>query len=80
MAGLIPFSRRNGRVTTGGDFGDFYNMLDDFFTNDWPFRKNFYYDTFRVDVEDKGDEYFVEAELPGIDKKDINLELNDGNL
>ena len=27
------------------------------------------YDTFKVDVEDNGKEYLIEAEMPGVDKK-----------
>ena len=33
-----------------------------------------------MDVEDNGKEYLIEAEMPGVDKKDINLQLNDGKL
>lgn len=51
-----------------------------FFSNDWPFRRTLTHDTFKVDVEDNGIEYFIEAEVPGVDKKDINVELNDGKL
>lgn len=34
----------------------------------------------RVDVTDKKDHYEVSAELPGVDKKDIQLTLEDGVL
>ena len=33
-----------------------------------------------VDVIDKNDCYVVKAELPGVDKKDINVSINDGVL
>ena len=33
-----------------------------------------------MDIEDNGKEYLIEAEMPGVDKKDINLQLNDGKL
>ena len=80
MAGLVPFNRKNKEISTNTGFEDFYNVLDDFFSNDWPFRRSLTHDTFKVDVEDNGNEYLVEAEMPGIDKKDINVELNDGKL
>ena len=80
MAGLVPFNRKNKEISTNTGFEDFYNVLDDFFSNDWPFRRNLTHDTFKVDVEDNGNEYLIEAEVPGIDKKDINVELNDGKL
>jgi HSP20 family protein len=80
MAGLGPFNRKNKEISTNTGFEDFYNVLDDFFSNDWPFRRTLTHDTFKVDVEDNGNEYLIEAEVPGIDKKDINVELNDGKL
>jgi len=80
MAGLVPFNRKNKEISTNTGFEDFYNVLDDFFSNDWPFRRTLTHDTFKVDVEDNGNEYLIEAEVPGVDKKDINVELNDGKL
>ena len=80
MAGLVPFNRKNKELSTNTGSGDLYNLLDDFFSNDWPFRRTLSYDTFKVDVEDNGKEYLIEAEMPGVDKKDINLQLNDGKL
>ncbi|MGD9577824.1 MAG: Hsp20/alpha crystallin family protein [Syntrophorhabdus sp.] len=80
MAGLVPFNKKNKEISTNNGFEDFYNVLDDFFSNDWPLRRTLTHDTFKVDVEDNGNEYLIEAEVPGIDKKDINVELNDGKL
>ena len=80
MAGLVPFNRKNKEISTNTGFEDFYNVLDDYFSNDWPFKRTLTHDTFKVDVEDNGNEYLIEAEVPGIDKKDIIVELNDGKL
>ncbi len=80
MAGLIPFNRRRDLATRGSGIDEFYNMLDDFFTSDWPFRRSLESDTFKLDVVDNGNEYLIEAELPGVDKKDINIEMADGRL
>jgi HSP20 family protein len=80
MAGLVPFNKKNKEISTNTDFEDFYNVLDDYFSNDWPFKRTLTHDTFKVDVEDNGNEYLIEAEVPGLDKKDINVELNDGKL
>lgn len=33
-----------------------------------------------VDIVDKGEKYLIKADLPGIDEKDISLEVNDGVL
>ena len=80
MAGLVLFNKKNKEISTNTDFEDFYKVLDDYFSNDWPFKRTLTHDTFKVDVEDNGNEYLIEAEVPGIDKKDINVELNDGKL
>lgn len=79
MAGLVPFNRRRNDLMSAG-FGDFQNMLDDFFADTWPVRRSLVADTFKVDVQDNGTEYMVEAEMPGVQKSDINVSLEDGRL
>lgn len=82
MSGLVPFNRRNKDLMKRDfdDFGDFYNMVDDFFNFNWPSRKNFMRDTFKLDVQEGENKYLVEAELPGIDKNEVNIEMNEGTL
>jgi len=80
MAGLIPFNKRRDLATRDSGIDEFYNMLDDFFRSDWPFRRSLEDDTFKLDVIDNGNEYIIEAEVPGIDKKDINVEMVDNRL
>ena len=82
MAGLVPFNRKNNdlaRTATG--FEDFYNMLDDFFSDGFmsPGR-SLVRDTFKIDIQDKDGEYLIEAELPGIKKDEIDLNIEDDNL
>lgn len=36
--------------------------------------------TFRVDVKDNGDNYLMEAELPGVKKEDVQINVEDGML
>ncbi len=78
MAGLIPFNRKNDITTS--TLEDFRNMLDDFFSDSWPFRRSLAADTFKIDVQDNKNEYIVEAELPGVKKEDISVTLDDGRL
>lgn len=79
MAGLVPFNRNRNLRPIG--FDGFYNMLDDFFHDPWfPARRNWFQDTFKVDVQEKDNEYYIEAEMPGIRKDDVQLELNEGRL
>jgi len=78
MANLIPVSRRN-RSVAPTVFEDFYNMLDDFFSDPWLSGRRAR-DAFRMDVQQSDKEYTVEAELPGVKKDEISLEMNDGTL
>jgi len=82
MAGLIPFNRRNsGLARTGTGFDDFYNMLDDFFSDNLlSSGRSLLRDTFKIDIEETDQEYRVEAELPGIRKDEIDLRIDDESL
>lgn len=57
------------------------NMLKDFDN----FERNFFngfddsFKAFRTDIEDKGENYLLSAELPGFERKDINVDI-DGNM
>ena len=81
MSRFLP-SRRNRNLVNKDfdDFDDFYNMVDDFFNWNWPSRRNFMRDTFKVDVEDNKDNYLVTAELPGVNKDEVDIEMNEGTM
>ncbi len=70
MYTLVPF--RRARNTT---FGPFFNdrFMRDFF-DDNPMPE------LRVDVREKEDAYLLEADLPGMKKEDISLDVTDGVL
>ena len=78
MFGLVPFNRRNS-LSSGRDI----RSIDSFFDN-------FFNDTFagffttvnpiRADIRETDKEYIIEADLPGVRKEDIRLELEDGIL
>ena len=76
---LIPFNRNKTDIMNIG-FGDFYNMLDDFFTEGLPVRRSLAADTFKVDLHDDDKNYFVEADLPGVEKDEINVRVDEGKL
>lgn len=79
MAGLIPFNRKRSNLRSVG-FNDFYDLVDDFFSEDWPLRRSLAKDTFKLDVKDDDKNYYVSAEVPGVEKDDINLSIDDGRL
>ncbi|NLL81400.1 MAG: Hsp20/alpha crystallin family protein [Tissierellia bacterium] len=75
MAGLIPFNRRRNSLFND-TFTDFYNMVDDFFNDDFLRAKS----SFKVDIQDNEKEYVIEAQLPGVNKDEIDLEFEKGRL
>ena len=83
MAGLVPFNWRNNKlantnVNTG--FENFYNMLDDFFSDGMMSNRSLLRDTFKIDIEETEKEYLISAELPGITKEEIDLGIDGDNL
>ncbi|MBP6491702.1 MAG: Hsp20/alpha crystallin family protein [Clostridia bacterium] len=79
MTGLVPFNRKNTGVLSTG-FEDFHNMLDDFFSDNWSPRRNLERDTFKINVQQNEADYLIEAELPGVSKEEVTLDLNEGRL
>jgi HSP20 family protein len=72
MAGLVPFNRRRNELENGGP-GNLYNMLDDFFAEGWPSARRLAADTFKLDVREDEKAYYVEAELPGVKKDEVQV-------
>ena len=65
---------------TTGRFDDFFNMMDNFFNEGSPLNKGLVNQSFKVDVRESDTQYCVEAELPGVKKEEIRLDLEDGRL
>ena len=80
MTGLVPFNRRNALARTDTGFEDFYNMLDDFFSDGLIPSRNLLRDTFKLDIEEKDAEYIIEAELLGVRRDEIDLNVEEENL
>lgn len=51
--------------------------LDDIFDDFLPSKKE---QIMKCDIYEKGDDYHLELDIPGFDKKDISIEVNDGYL
>ena len=74
MYTMIPFNRRNVLSRANDLFDDrffrsFFNM------NDWMGSAGF-----RVDIRDRGDNYVLEAELPGVSEDRISLSCENDTL
>ena len=75
MFELIPFDRRNHRVSVYDPFRAFDEMERAFFGSQQPAVLSF-----RTDVTDTGDSYKLEAELPGFKKEDIKIDIENDCL
>lgn len=80
MFGMIPFNRRTNEITTRNDQFDFNSFFDDFFSDS--FMPAFFTPShaIRADVRETDKEYIVEADMPGVKKDEIKLDLRDGVL
>ena len=77
MFELRPYTRRNTPATRD----PFTELEREFFgMNPYGFFRDTGLGEFRTDLKDTGDSYVLEADLPGFDKKDIEIEMNGDTL
>ena len=73
MSTLIPY-RHNNHLSRP----DSMSFMDDFFS---PFFGMYNFTiTFSVDVKDEGDKFVLEADMPGVKREDIHIDINDDVL
>lgn len=76
MFELKPYTRRNTPAARD-PFRELENLEREFFEmNPYGFMRDTGLGEFRTDLKDTGDAYVLEADLPGFEKKDINIEMN----
>lgn len=74
MASMVPYDRYSRALRNWP-----FDALDSFF--DTPFAPlSSSAASFKMNVEDAGDKYVVTAELPGVKREEIDVELNEGRL
>ena len=80
MFGLVPFNRRANNIAVRNDPFDLANVFDDFFSDS--FMPAFFTSAnpIKADVRETDKEFIVEADMPGVKKEDIRLDLRDGVL
>ena len=78
MSSLIPYNRNRNRELS--PFQIMRSIFDDPFFNDMRVTPFSAYGGIRTDVKDLGNEFVIEAEMPGIPKDKINLDIHDGVL
>lgn len=78
---LVPYGRRNKSLSQRPQsIFDMDSMFDNFFGDSFMpavFTKD---NQMRVDIKENEKEYIVEADMPGIKKEEINVELNNDRL
>ena len=77
MYGMIPFGRRHNDLSRGNDIRDLRNLFDSFFEEGLMPAFFTAGNGMKTDVRETEKEYVVEAELPGVKKEDIRLDLRD---
>ena len=74
MSGMVPYYYKSvahrPQSTLWGD---------DFFRNFF-WGRDAWSDAFRVDVRDKGDHFLIEAELPGVSREQVHVDVEDDVL
>lgn len=80
MFGLTPYNKRGHGLAGRNDFFDMSSIFDSFFED--PFRSVFFSagNPMKADIRETEKEYIIDAELPGIKKEDIKLDLRDDTL
>ena len=70
MFELRPFERRNNRMSAY----DPWNEMERAFFGDGALSREL--SAFKTDIQDKGDSFLLEADLPGFKKEDIHVDLD----
>jgi len=78
MFGIVPF-RKNNNIDKRSVW-DFDSVFDNFFNDS--FMPAFFNsgNKMKADLRETDKEYIIDAEIPGVDKRDIRLELRDDTL
>ncbi len=70
---LVPYTRRFRDLAAYDPFRTFGELERAFFSGRAPGE-------FRTDIRDEGDHFLLEADLPGFNKEDIHVDLDEGSL
>ena len=76
MFNMVPFGRRR----RGGEVSEFENSFDSLMSNFFSDVMDFADAGFKTDIKENEDSFIIEAELPGLQKEDINVEIDENNL
>jgi HSP20 family protein len=80
MFGITPYNRRNLDVQRAKNIFDVESLFDSFFNDSILSSLNGFGSQMKVDIKENEKDYVVEAEMPGVNKDDINIEMRDDRL
>lgn len=72
---LVKWAPRRAMINWHSDID---RWMDNFFNSDFPLNDSISIIRPMVNVEETDNEFIISAELPGMDKKDINIVVNNG--
>lgn len=80
MKEIVPFGRRRGGLVPGDLFGSFFgrDLINELFNTELTDFASAA--VMRADIRETENDYVVEAELPGVKKEDIDLNISDDRL
>lgn len=76
MFGIVPF--RNNNIQGRSSLFDIDSMFNDFFNE--PFMGIVSTNAIKADIKETENEFVIDAEIPGVRKEDIKLDLIDDRL
>lgn len=81
MFEMRPYhNNRKNHMTSYNPFREMDEFERSFFADPFGFFGHDHLATFRTDILDNGNEYVLKADLPGFDKEDIHLDINNDIL
>jgi HSP20 family protein len=80
MFGITPYNRRNLDVQRAKNIFDVESLFDSFFNDSILSSLNGFGSQMKVDIKENEKDYVVEAEMPGVNKDEINIEMRDDRL
>jgi HSP20 family protein len=80
MFGITPYNRRNLDVQRAKNIFDVESLFDSFFNDSISPSLNGFGSQMKVDIKENEKDYVIEAEMPGVNKDEINIEMRDDRL
>lgn len=80
MFDLVPFARRSSSVSKNNDLFDIEGIFENFFND--RFMPSLYKNSaqMKVDIKENEKAFIIEAELPGIKKEAVNIQIDEDRL